>query len=61
MLEEQISECMGDGVDNYSVLHFQPVGHPAEDPDAQYAATVDFRIVAQAREAEAVNESNFFA
>lgn len=59
MIEEQIRECMGDNVKDLSVLRFQKIGRVLEDPDDQDAATVTFRIVAQARKAEAVNEVNF--
>lgn len=59
MLEDQIRASMGHRVHDFSVLHFQTVGRPALDPDDQYAATVNLRIVAQARDIEAVSASNF--
>ncbi|KEF54890.1 uncharacterized protein A1O9_09333 [Exophiala aquamarina CBS 119918] len=59
MIEEQIRKCMGDRVNDYSVLHFQTVGRAPDDPNDQDTATVDFRILAQARKAEAVNAENF--
>ncbi|EXJ69252.1 uncharacterized protein A1O5_07288 [Cladophialophora psammophila CBS 110553] len=59
MLEDQIRTCMGDRVKDLTVLDFKIIGRVPEDPDDQSAATVDFRIVAQALKEEALSEVNF--
>jgi Acyclic terpene utilisation family protein AtuA len=59
MLEAQIRGEMGTKIDRYSVLDFTTNGCPAEDPDDQNAATVDFRILAQALDSKDLEVENF--
>ncbi|KAK4867967.1 hypothetical protein LT330_007626 [Penicillium expansum] len=59
MLEEQIREELGQGVNNLSLLEFTLNGVAAEDAQDQPSATVGFRVVAQALEKEYLSPANF--
>lgn len=52
MLEAQIRKAMGSHANKFTVLDFTLNGTAAENPEDQNSATVDFRILAQARKAE---------
>lgn len=59
MIEQQIRAQMAPHVHNFTKLSFQTIGSPAENPTNQNAATVDFRVVAQARKAEDLAPAKF--
>lgn len=59
MMEQLIRDQMGTDVDNFTHLSFQTIGHSADDPTTQNAATVDFRVIAQARRVEYLTPSKF--
>lgn len=58
MLETQIRERINE--DNFSCLTFTTYGSVPEDAPNQAAATVDFRVFAQAKTEELINHKNFF-
>ena len=41
---------MRDHIHKFSKLSFQLIGTPAEDPEDQNAATVDFRVFVQSKD-----------
>ncbi|KAF2175776.1 DUF1446-domain-containing protein [Zopfia rhizophila CBS 207.26] len=49
MIETQIRTLMAPHIHRFSHLSFQTLGSVSENPTNQYAATVDFRVIAQAR------------
>lgn len=51
MIEQQIRAQMKPHIRNFTKLSFQTIGSCAENPKNQNAATVDFRVIAQARKA----------
>lgn len=59
MVEQQIRAQLGSNIDNFTRLSFQTIGSCADNPKNQNAATVDFRVVAQARKAEDLGPSKF--
>jgi hypothetical protein len=59
MIEQQIRAQMASHIHNFSHLDFQIIGSCAENPTNQNAATVDFRVIAQARKAEDLAPSKF--
>ncbi|KAF3046771.1 hypothetical protein E8E11_008017 [Didymella keratinophila] len=59
MMEQLIRAQMGTHVHNLTHLAFQTIGHSAENPTTQNAATVDFRVIAQARRAEDLAPAKF--
>ncbi|KAJ4374831.1 hypothetical protein N0V83_001909 [Neocucurbitaria cava] len=59
MIEQQIRAQMAPHIHNFSKLSFQIIGSPAENPTNQNAATVDFRVIAQARKAEDLAPAKF--
>lgn len=59
MMEQLIRAQMGANVSNFTCLSFQTIGSCAENPTSQNAATVDFRIIAQARKAEDLAPAKF--
>jgi hypothetical protein len=59
MIEQQIRAQMAPHIHNFSRLAFQTIGSCAENPTNQNAATVDFRVIAQARKAEDLAPSKF--
>ncbi|KAJ4367711.1 hypothetical protein N0V86_009832 [Didymella sp. IMI 355093] len=59
MMEQLIRAQMGSHIDNFTHLSFQTIGHSAENPATQNAATVSFRVIAQARRAEDLAPAKF--
>lgn len=59
MMEQLIRAQMGSHIRDFTHLYFQTVGSCADNPTSQNAATVDFRIIAQARRAEDLAPANF--
>lgn len=59
MMEQLIRAQLGAHVQKLSHLSFQTIGSCAEDPITQNAATVDFRVIAQARKAEDLAPAKF--
>lgn len=59
MMEQLIRAQMGAHLDSFTHLSFQTIGHCAENPTTQNAATVDFRVIAQARRAEDLAPAKF--
>jgi hypothetical protein len=59
MIEQQIRAQMAPHTHNFSRLDFQTIGSSAENPKNQNAATVDFRVIAQARKPEHLAPSRF--
>jgi hypothetical protein len=59
MIEQQIRAQMTPHMHNFSRLDFQTIGTCAENPTNQNAATVDFRVIAQARKAEDLAPTKF--
>lgn len=59
MMEQLIRAQMGAHIDNFTHLSFQTIGHSAENPTTQNAATVDFRVIAQARRPEDLEPAKF--
>ncbi|GMG11567.1 unnamed protein product [Aspergillus oryzae] len=59
MLEEQIRHLLAPYSSNYTALEFTTLGSAPDDPRDQNSATVTFRIVAQARNAEDLAPNNF--
>lgn len=59
MIEQQIRAQMTPQINNFSRLSFQIIGSPAENPTNQNAATVDFRVVGQARKAADLAPAKF--
>jgi hypothetical protein len=59
MVEQQIRTQMAPHIHNFSRVDFQTIGSCAENPTNQNAATVDFRVIAQARKAEYLAPSKF--
>lgn len=59
MMEQLIRAQLGAHVRNLTHLSFQTIGSCAEDPKSQNAATVDFRVIAQARKAEDLAPAKF--
>ncbi|KAK5551603.1 hypothetical protein LTR46_010420 [Exophiala xenobiotica] len=57
MLEEQLRYCLD--TEKFHTLKFTTTGSCAPNPDSQDAATVDFRIFAQARTEEALAPAKF--
>jgi hypothetical protein len=59
MIEQQIRAQMAPHINNFSRLDFQIIGSCAENPTNQNVATVDFRVIAQARKAEDLAPAKF--
>jgi hypothetical protein len=59
MIEQQIRHQMGSHISNFSTLDFQTIGSCASNPTNQNAATVVFRVIAQARKAEHLAPAKF--
>jgi hypothetical protein len=59
MMEQLIRTQMGSYAQKFTCLSFQTIGSCAENPTTQNAATVDFRVIAQARKAEDLASSKF--
>ncbi|KAE8157498.1 hypothetical protein BDV40DRAFT_278202 [Aspergillus tamarii] len=59
MLEDQIRHLLAPYSSKYTALEFSTLGSAPDDPRDQNSATVTFRIVAQAREAEHIAPNNF--
>lgn len=59
MIEQQIRAQMAPHIHIFSRLDFQIIGSCAEDPKNQNEATVDFRVIAQARKAEDLAPAKF--
>lgn len=59
MIEQQIRAQMKNHIENFTRLEFQTIGSCPENPTNQNAATVDFRVIAQARTAEHLSPSKF--
>jgi Acyclic terpene utilisation family protein AtuA len=59
MLEAQVRKELGPRVHNLNLLEFTLVGRPTQDPVSQLAATVGFRLVAQASKEIDLEASNF--
>ncbi|KAF9698497.1 hypothetical protein EKO04_003933 [Ascochyta lentis] len=59
MMEHLIRAQMSPYVENFTHLSFQIIGSCAEDPTTQNAATVDFRVIAQARTADDLSPAKF--
>ncbi|TKA41928.1 hypothetical protein B0A54_06609 [Friedmanniomyces endolithicus] len=59
MLETQIRVLLQPHIQNFTLLQFQLLGLPAENPQTQNEATVDLRIVAQAPRAEDLSPGKF--
>ncbi|KAH7091593.1 hypothetical protein FB567DRAFT_436950 [Paraphoma chrysanthemicola] len=59
MIEQQIRAQMADHIHNFSRLEFQTIGSCGANPTNQNAATVDFRVIAQARKAEDLAPAKF--
>jgi len=59
MIKQQIRAQMGSHIRNFTKLSFQTIGSCAENPTNQNAATVDFRVIAQARREEDLAPAKF--
>ncbi|PWY66454.1 DUF1446-domain-containing protein [Aspergillus heteromorphus CBS 117.55] len=59
MLESQIRHLLAPHASHFTSLTFSTLGSAAENPNDQDSATVPFRIVAQARTAEALAPNHF--
>jgi len=59
MMEHQIRTLMAPQISSFSHLSFQILGSVPENPRTQNAATVDFRVIAQARQAEDLAPAKF--
>ncbi|KAF9701568.1 hypothetical protein EKO04_001083 [Ascochyta lentis] len=59
MMEQLIRAQMGSHAEKLTYLSFQIIGSCAENPTTQNAATVDFRVIAQARRAEDLGPAKF--
>ncbi|KAH7366576.1 hypothetical protein BKA66DRAFT_425122 [Pyrenochaeta sp. MPI-SDFR-AT-0127] len=59
MIEQQIRAQMATHINNFTQLSFQTIGACAENPTNQNSATVDFRVIAQARRAEDLTPAKF--
>lgn len=59
MVEQQIRAQMAPHIQKFSRLDFQIIGSCAKDPKNQNAATVDFRVIAQARKTEDLAPAKF--
>lgn len=59
MVEQLIRAQMAPHIHNFSRIEFQTIGSCAENPTNQNAATVDFRVIAQARKAEYLAPAKF--
>ena len=59
MMEHQIQTLMAPHISTFSHLSFQILGSVPENPRTQNAATVDFRVIAQARRAEDLAPAKF--
>lgn len=59
MAEHQIRTLMKPYMHNFLHLSFQTIGSVPEDPTNQNSATVDFRVIAQARRAEDLTPAKF--
>lgn len=59
MVEQQIRAQLAPYMKGFTRLSFQIIGSPAENPTNQNAATVDFRVIAQARKAENLAPARF--
>ncbi|PSN72577.1 DUF1446-domain-containing protein [Corynespora cassiicola Philippines] len=59
MIETQIRTLMAPHIHTFSRLDFQLIGSVPENPTNQNAATVDFRVIAQARKAEDLAPAKF--
>ncbi|KAH7112800.1 hypothetical protein B0J11DRAFT_511567 [Dendryphion nanum] len=59
MIETQIRAQMEPHIHNFSKLSFQTLGSVSKNPTNQNAATVDFRVIAQAKKAEDLAPAKF--
>lgn len=59
MVEKQVRTLLGDHVNKLEHLDFQIIGSVPQNPKNQNAATVDFRIIAQARNAADLGGAKF--
>lgn len=59
MIEQLVRKQMKPHIHTFTRLEFQIIGSSAEDPTSQNAATVDFRVIAQARKAEDLAPAKF--
>ncbi|KAF2114291.1 hypothetical protein BDV96DRAFT_613486 [Lophiotrema nucula] len=59
MVETQIRTLLAPQISSFLHLDFQIIGSVPENPSNQNAATVDFRVVAQARRAEDLTPAKF--
>jgi hypothetical protein len=59
MIEQQIRAQLAPHIHTFTRLEFQTIGSCPENPTNQNAATVDFRVVAQARRAEDLAPAKF--
>jgi hypothetical protein len=59
MIEQQIRAQMAAHIGSFTRLSFQTIGSCADNPTNQNSATVDFRVVAQARKAEDLAPAKF--
>ncbi|KAF2030901.1 DUF1446-domain-containing protein [Setomelanomma holmii] len=59
MIEQQIRHQMAPHIHNFTRLDFQTIGSCAPNPTNQNAATVDFRVIAQAKKAENLAPAKF--
>jgi hypothetical protein len=59
MIETQIRALMAPHIHLFTALDFQTIGSCAGNPTSQNAATVDFRVIAQAREAAHLAPAKF--
>ncbi|KAF2729592.1 DUF1446-domain-containing protein [Polyplosphaeria fusca] len=59
MMETQIRHLMAPYLSAFTKLSFQVIGAVLEDPTNQNSATVDFRVIAQARKAEDLAPAKF--
>jgi hypothetical protein len=59
MITQQIRALMAPHMQTFTALDFQTIGSCAANPTSQNAATVDFRVIAQAREAKHLGPAKF--
>lgn len=59
MVERQIRAQMGSHISNFEHISFQIIGSVPQNPKNQNAATVDFRVIAQARKASDLAGAKF--
>ncbi|KAF2014672.1 DUF1446-domain-containing protein [Aaosphaeria arxii CBS 175.79] len=59
MAETQVRILLGNHINNFAHLEFQILGSVPDNPTNQNAATVDLRIIAQARKAEDLAPAKF--